>query len=116
MASRSRLMVVLALVALVASGCSYITRASVASDGMQVPEANGAGGYGNLISANGRYTLVMSPADTLVAGDTNGNTDVFRHDSGAGETTRVDLTSAGKQIAAGAFAEGFSADGDRVLL
>ena len=51
-------------------------RVSVASDG---GEGN-AGSYGPCISADGRLIAFVSAAGNLVAGDTNGRTDVFVHD------------------------------------
>ncbi len=62
------------------------------------------------ISNNGRYIGFLSGDPTIVAGDTNNAQDLFRRDLSTGMVTRVDLTSGGAQIAAGA--EGFlSANG-----
>ncbi|WP_110207585.1 TolB family protein [Nocardioides daejeonensis] len=41
------------------------------------------------ISANGRWIVFESAATNLVAGDTNGQTDVFRHDTLTGTTTLI---------------------------
>jgi cysteine-rich repeat protein len=49
------------------------------------------------ISADGRYAVVASLASNLVAGDTNGFADVFRHDRLTGTTTRVSVDSNGVQ-------------------
>jgi Tol biopolymer transport system component len=61
----------------------------------------GAGPDGNCtapsISADGRLVAYMSSATDLVAGDTNGRTDVFVWDASSGVTTRVSVTSAGAQ-------------------
>jgi hypothetical protein len=109
-----RVLAAAAVVALVGSGCSYITRSSVASDGTQVPTASG-GAYGQFISGNGRYTLFSSFATNLVVGDTNGKADVFRHDNVTGATVRVNLDARGHQIAGDSGPEGISDDGNRVL-
>ncbi len=53
------------------------TRVSVASDGT---EANLASYFAS-ISADGRFVAFHSNASNLVAGDTNGNQDVFVHDT-----------------------------------
>jgi Tol biopolymer transport system component len=66
---------------------------SVASDGTQgndlsqVPD----------ISADGRYVAFVSHATNLVPGDTNGTSDVFRHDLKTGETIRVSVGPGGRQ-------------------
>jgi Tol biopolymer transport system component len=49
------------------------------------------------ISADGRYVAFFSGATNLVAGDTNGSTDVFVHDRQLGTTERVSVSSAGLQ-------------------
>jgi Tol biopolymer transport system component len=49
------------------------------------------------VSANGRYVAFTSSATNLVSGDTNELPDVFVRDVVTGRTTRVSVTSAGKQ-------------------
>ena len=49
------------------------------------------------ISAKGRYVTFASDASNLVAGDTNGTTDVFVRDLKKGVTTRVSVGSGGFQ-------------------
>lgn len=49
------------------------------------------------ISADGRFVAFLSNANDLVAGDTNGSTDVFVRDRIAGTTTRVSVSSNGAQ-------------------
>ena len=68
-------------------------RVSVASDGTQ---ANNASSYPAL-SADGRFVAFQSDATNLVAGDTNGATDVFVHDRQTGTTERVSVASGGSQ-------------------
>ncbi len=60
-------------------------RVSVASDGTA---ANGLSSAPSL-STDGRYAVFNSDADNLVAGDTNGTTDVFLRDRELGTTVRV---------------------------
>ncbi len=90
---------VAALVGVVAltSGCAYITRAS--SD----PSGNVGDGasYAGVLSANGRYVAFGSDASNLVAGDTNGNGDIFRRDLTTGTTIRVSVTNDGSQVTYG---------------
>ena len=69
------------------------TRASVDTAGTQAD-----GGSNNpSISQDGRYVAFWSFATNLVAGDTNGQFDVFVRDRVAGLTTRVSVDSAGTQ-------------------
>jgi len=50
-------------------------------------------------SADGRYVVFGSGATNLVAGDTNGNFDLFRKDLTTGEIIRISTNSAGQQTA-----------------
>lgn len=52
---------------------------------------------GTAISGDGRFVAFASVATNLVAGDTNGVSDVFVRDRLAGETTRVSVGSGGVQ-------------------
>jgi len=49
------------------------------------------------ISADGRYVAFQSSATNLVAGDTNGISDIFVHDRQTGKTKRVSVDSNGNQ-------------------
>jgi Tol biopolymer transport system component len=69
------------------------TRVSVDSAGA---EANGTS-RSPAISADGAVVAFWSDANDLVAGDTNGKSDVFVHDLQTGVTTRVSVSSAGAQ-------------------
>ena len=69
------------------------TRVSVASDGTQ---ANDDSWY-PAVSGNGRYVAFQSYASNLVAGDTNGDDDVFVHDLQTRTTIRVSVASDGAQ-------------------
>src|SRR5205823_1520526 len=68
-------------------------RVSVASGGSQ---GNGFNA-GPVLSAAGRFVAFHSTATNLVAGDTNGATDVFVHDRQTGTTERVSVASGGTQ-------------------
>ncbi|HSL12510.1 MAG TPA: hypothetical protein VLA82_14480 [Actinomycetota bacterium] len=57
---------------------------------------NGDSGYA-AISANGRFVTFSSEASNLVKGDTNGVQDVFVHDRSIGTTTRVSVSTRGRQ-------------------
>lgn len=67
-------------------------RVSKAPDG---GAANGAS-FRPHISANGRYVAFDSRASNLVAGDTNGRTDIFLHDRLTGTTEMVSVTDEGE--------------------
>ncbi len=106
--------VALAAVVVLASGCAYISKASVASDGTPGNFDSGiSAGAGNrsVISDDGRYVVFQSDATNLVANDTNGATDVFRHDNVTGTTVRVSVDSNGDQAGDASQAATTSADG-----
>ena len=75
------------------------------------------GGPGNAssqnpdVSADGRYVAFQSFASNLVARDTNGAFDVFVGDRRTGRTTRVSVSSAGRQGNGGSVEPSISADG-----
>jgi Tol biopolymer transport system component len=78
------------------------TRASVDSAGVQGNASSGMNinlyeHVGIAISPDGRYVAFASAASNLVAGDTNGQWDIFVHDQQTGETKRVSLSSAGNE-------------------
>ena len=83
------------------------TRVSVASDGT---EADG-NSYNPSISSDGRYVAFISYATNLVAGDTNGDWDVFVHDTQTGTTTRVSVASDGTEGNGTSYALSISSDG-----
>lgn len=60
-------------------------------------QASGADGQEVSISADGRYSVFSSEAADLVAGDTNGRSDVFLHDRNSGSTSRVSVSSSNQQ-------------------
>ena len=69
------------------------------------------------VSADGRFVAFASFSDNLVAGDTNGRSDIFVRDRLTGTTERVSVSSAGRQaegdsgILGGMGAPSISADG-----
>lgn len=67
---------------------------SKASDG--TPGQGGASTSPS-VSADGRYVAFHSRAGNLVVGDTNGQWDVFVHDTMTGETTRMSVSSSGEE-------------------
>jgi len=70
---------------------------------------------GRSISGDGRFVAFWSFASNLVAGDTNGRTDVFVHDRVTGLTERVSVDSAGVQANGfGSTGASISADGQLV--
>jgi LPXTG-site transpeptidase (sortase) family protein len=73
------------------------TRVSVDSTGTQADESS----YKPAISYDGRIVAFDTDATNLVAGDTNGDYDVFVHDRMTGITTRVSITSAGLEAIGG---------------
>jgi Tol biopolymer transport system component len=69
------------------------TRVSVGAAGVQ----GNALSQMPAISADGRYVAFASRASNLVAGDTNQTTDAFVHDRTTGQTTRVNVSTAGAE-------------------
>ena len=85
------------------------SRVSVATGGTQ---ATGGNNFITAISANGRFVAFYSSATNLVAGDTNGMPDVFRHDRQTGTTIRVSVATGGAQaVGQGSFGPFISGDG-----
>lgn len=85
-------------------------RVSVATDGQ---EANRSSGFPSL-SADGRFIAFASRASNLVAGDENGQPDVFVHDSLNGATTLVSVSADGGSGNGPSRYPAISADGRRV--
>lgn len=67
--------------------------ASVGVGGVPADDAS----WGPSISTNGRYLVFSSDATNLVAGDTNGRTDVFVRDLVRKTTRRVSITTGGDE-------------------
>ena len=82
-------------------------RVSVRSSGS---EANGAS-FDPAVSADGRFIAFKSNASNLVAGDTNGASDILVRDLRAGTTTRVSVRSNGDQGNGSSAVPSISADG-----
>jgi Tol biopolymer transport system component len=82
------------------------TRISVSTGGRQ---GNGSSDSAAM-SANGRYIVFASSASNLVEGDTNHASDVFLHDQASGVTSRVSVSSRGRQANGPSFMPAISAD------
>ena len=82
-------------------------RVSVSTAGVQ----GSNGGYTPSISADGRYVAFASDANNLVAGDSNGYTDVFVRDRKLHKTVRVSVGPGGIQGNSDSFYASISADG-----
>ncbi len=90
---RASYLPVVAVVALLSSGCAYVARASINGSGVA---GNGASFTGAL-SGDGREVVFASAASDLVSGDTNGSSDVFVRDLKSNVTERVSVDSSGTQ-------------------
>ncbi|MDQ1519278.1 MAG: hypothetical protein QOI55_351 [Actinomycetota bacterium] len=101
----------LAVLALAFTGCTGTFRASVNSSGS---EANG-GSYLPALDQTGRFVAFASDASNLVAGDTNGVTDVFLRDVQQGTTTLVSRASNGALGNGASTKPDLSADGRYLL-
>ncbi|HYH50175.1 MAG TPA: hypothetical protein VEG38_11575 [Acidimicrobiia bacterium] len=67
------------------------------------------------VSADGNVVAFESDSSNLVAGDTNGVSDIFVRDRLAGKTERVSVATDGTQGNKGSFRPGISADGRFVV-
>lgn len=83
------------------------TRVSVDSAGVQAnfPSSQAA------VSDDGRFVTFKSDASNLVPGDTNGGSDVFRHDRLTGQTVRISVPTGGAQADEASGEPAISADG-----
>ncbi len=98
--------------ALLAAGPWRVTeRANISTSGAQDNGGVFTPGLGSSISADGRFVPFASRGDNLVAGDTNGVTDVFVRDRQTGQTTRVSVASDGSQANGESYGPSISADG-----
>jgi Tol biopolymer transport system component len=70
-------------------------RVSLSTGGLQGNQSSGY--HGVAISADGRCVAFQSDASNLVAGDTNGHSDIFVHDRQSGTTERVSVDASGAQ-------------------
>jgi Tol biopolymer transport system component len=86
-------------------------RVSVDSSGSEAD----AGSAAPAISADGTVVAFHSDADNLVAGDTNGKSDVFVRDLAAGTTARVSVGPLGAEAHGSSLAAFLSSDGTVVL-
>lgn len=78
-------------------------------------QSNGASDYPS-VSYDGNYVVFRSAATNLVAGDTNGQQDIFMRDISGGITTRVNVSSASAQATgAGSNWPNISRDGRYVM-
>lgn len=91
-----------------ASTAPTFQRVSIASDGSQ---ANPGFTGSPTISTDGRFVGFSSMATNLVAGDTNGVSDIFVHDRLTGITTRESVGTGGIQANATSGGASISADG-----
>lgn len=66
-------------------------------------------------SNDGRFVAFASTANNLVDNDSNGSTDVFRHDTTTGETIRVSVTSDGAQLNSWSIRPRISGDGNLII-
>jgi hypothetical protein len=90
---------------------ALFTRASVSSDDLA---GNNPSIFPSL-SADGRFVVFASTADTLVLGDTNNASDIFLRDRLQGTTTRVSISSAGNQANGDSVFPGISGDGRYIV-
>ena len=87
----------------------------------ELVSASSAGSLGNSLSAwgsaspDGRFVAFHSYASNLVAGDTNGATDIFVRDRQLGTTERVSVSTAGAQATGLSQMARISADGSLVF-
>ncbi len=106
-AAATRLAAVLTAATFVASGCSWTIRASVDSNGTQ----GNAGSTEPVLSSDGSLVAFSSDASNLLAGDTNGSSDVFARDNTTGAVERVSVDSTGTEGDDDSYSPSMSEDG-----
>ncbi|MDO8614300.1 MAG: hypothetical protein Q7T33_01010 [Dehalococcoidia bacterium] len=84
-------------------------RVSVGAEGAEGAGDSGVGGLA--LAGGGRYVAFASSAANLVAGDTNGATDIFLHDMESGRTSIVTVTPAGKPADEASYGPAIDRDG-----
>ena len=94
-----------------AAGPPSTTRVSVSSAGSQADRDS----YAAAISADGRYVLLNSIARNLVPGDTNNASDVFVHNRGSGQTTRISVSTGGREGNGSSDSAAMSANGRYIV-
>jgi len=87
-----------------------VSRVSVTSTGGQADNSSAL----DDMTADGRYVVVQSWADNLIAGDTNAALDVYVYDRTARTVERASVSSDGGQASDGGEFATISADGHRV--
>ena len=115
-----RLTICFGLLALALLSSSHVARAATVRASLATSPAGTLGNNGSSVtqfsfSADGTKVAFESTANTLVAGDTNGQSDIFVRDLATGTTTRVSVGSGGAQALGGnSYAPSLNADGTRV--
>jgi len=83
------------------------SRVSVSSAGTQANQHS----HQPALSEDGRFVAFATTSSNLVAGDTNGMSDIYLHDRLTGETGRVSVSSAGLQGDGHSYQPSISGDG-----
>jgi Tol biopolymer transport system component len=91
---------------------SSTARASLRSDGSQLPADSGTSGVGT--SRDGRFVVFGSTAQGVVPGDSNGSEDVFRRELATGKTTIVSVSATGGPEDGPSYAPAVNSDGSAV--
>ncbi len=74
------------------------------------------GGYGGLVSADGRYVAFNSDSEDLIAtADTNQSTDVFVRDRTLGTTTRVSVRNGGSEADGPSYLQSMTPDANSIV-
>ena len=84
-----------------------LTRVSVSSEGEQADD----GSQLSAISDDGQRVVFQTRASNLVAGDTNGRSDIFVHSMASGTTVRVSVSTDGTEANGHSYEPDISADG-----
>ena len=104
---RWRLVLTVAVVAVVASGCTFVARVSVDTNGVQ----GNAESNHPALDGDGRYVAFSSVAGDLVAGDSNAREDVFVRDNVTHVVERVSVSTDGTEANGGSSNPAISDDG-----
>ena len=111
-----RMGIVGVVLTVVASGCAFVTRVSESTSATSSEPTTASGAsFATSLSSDGRYVAFESTAPDLVAGDTNGVSDVFLRDRAAGTVELVSVSSSEAQGSGVSFAPRVSPDGRFVV-
>lgn len=104
------------VLAVLASGCAFVSRVSESSAPTTTDATTASGGsFATSLSTDGRFVAFESEAPDLVLGDTNGVIDVFVRDRSSGTVERASVSSSEAQATGTSYSPRITPDGRFVV-